>query len=124
MPILQNYLQIKKALSITDNKVIDTLLAYGYIFTQEYLTIVSTQGEEEGEFYLSSLRQKIFSLTSTRPNTELRKEENYQELLKYVYQKGDYGDHTSNLRGGDKLQDIAQYKFNKDGYHTNLQKNE
>jgi|GEM_PF-5433015 len=86
----------------------------------KYCEIRKTAGQETANAYVEKVTAQAMDLiTGDIPET-LRKSEDYEFMVKYVFPKGDYSDYETNAACGDRMEDLKGFKFEKGGYPAEL----
>lgn len=78
------------------------------------------QSPELTKVFLVELETKMPGLINSGIPTNLRSDPNYLGIVKLVFPAGNYSNYKNNLACGDKLEHLADYKFDHEGYAAQM----
>ncbi len=87
---------------------------------RKYVELHLNQGREIADSYIDDLEKNASRLVTKEIPLEERKLPEYRYLVEYVFPAGNYSTHEKNLACGDKLEHLAGYDFQKEGYPVTL----
>jgi|GEM_PF-5060870 len=87
---------------------------------KDFIAIYEKQGAEAANAYIDGLNEKSKGMIGAEIPTELRKDNAYNYMVKRVFPAGNYSNYDNNLKCGDKMEHLEKYKFDRDGYPTEM----
>lgn len=98
----------------------DLGLEHGDKILATFISKYKEFGKAKAIEYISELQEQAKTLIGPEIPKAARRGDHHRYLVSLVFPPGHYSDYDRNLSCGDRLEHLAPYKFNRDGYPTEM----